>query len=459
MGDYGILGLISTTIFIATAAAKFGLPNSIVRFYQDFKSQNNLVSFYSTMLFSSAGMAATMAILFGVVAHLIPARLIGVDSLGLLSLISVLIFIDCIMNILLSFLRAEQKTGLYNSIAVIIRYGSLGLSLFLVFFFIKGLFGFYVGQMISGIAMLLYLLYFFRNRMPMRAENFSPDILKTSIKFGLPLVWAELGHLVLNYVDRYLIQLFLGSISLGLYTAGYNLATYITEVIIYPINYAMTPIYMDILVNKGEEETRIFFTKTFRYFLLIMFPVVLGFILVGKDLLAFLAPSKYMEAYAVLPYVVIGQSIYACSIILNSGLFIRQKTHLVTIIMVSACVLKVGLNIILVPYSGIVGAAQATLISYIFYTAIITYYAFKEFRFRIDYPHILLYFFVAFAMYLVVKPINSGTPLLNLAARITAGSIFYTVLILALDRDVRNAAFRMISRPSAVTPEALSSNK
>lgn len=190
-----------------------------------------------------------------------------------------------------------------------------------------------------------------------------------------------------------------------------------------------------------------------------MFPVVLGFILVGKDLLAFLAPSKYMEAYAVLPYVVIGQSIYACSIILNSGLFIRQKTHLVTIIMVSACVLKVGLNIILVPYSGIVGAAQATLISYIFYTAIITYYAFKEFRFRIDYPHILLYFFVAFAMYLVVKPINSGTPLLNLAARITAGSIFYTVLILALDRDVRNAAFRMISRPSAVTPEALSSNK
>lgn len=261
MGDYGILGLISTTIFIATAAAKFGLPNSIVRFYQDFKSQNNLVSFYSTMLFSSAGMAATMAILFGVVAHLIPARLIGVDSLGLLSLISVLIFIDCIMNILLSFLRAEQKTGLYNSIAVIIRYGSLGLSLFLVFFFIKGLFGFYVGQMISGIAMLLYLLYFFRNRMPMRAENFSPDILKTSIKFGLPLVWAELGHLVLNYVDRYLIQLFLGSISLGLYTAGYNLATYITEVIIYPINYAMTPIYMDILVNKGEEETRIFLPK------------------------------------------------------------------------------------------------------------------------------------------------------------------------------------------------------
>jgi uncharacterized protein (DUF849 family) len=33
---------------------------------------------------------------------------------------------------------------------------------------------------------------------------------------------AELGHLVLNYADRYLVQLYLGSISLGLYTAGYK---------------------------------------------------------------------------------------------------------------------------------------------------------------------------------------------------------------------------------------------
>lgn len=442
VGEYGILGLITTTIFIAVAIGKFGFPNSIVRFYQDFKSRKSLSSFYSTMVLSSAGIAAIIAILFGVVATLIPTRFIGVGSIGLLYLVSVLIFIGCIIDILTSFLRAEQITKLYNFIAVIHRYGSLSLSIFIVFLIIKGLYGFYIGHVISGIMLLTFLIYYFSKKWRVSAKGFSKEILADSIKFGLPLVWAELGHLVLNYADRYMVQLFLGSIPLGLYTAGYNLATYVAEVIIYPINYAMTPIYMDILVNKGEEETREFFTKLFTYFVLIISPVVFGFIAVGRDLLMVLASSKYIEAYTVLPYVVIGQSIYACSIILNSGLFIRKKTHLMTIIMIGACFLNVGINIVLIPRFGIIGAAQATLISYIFYTVIITYYAFKEFRFRIDFAHILLYLAIGSVMYLVINMVDGKSPLNNLITKIPAGAIIYTVLILVLDKDIRDAIFK-----------------
>jgi len=445
VGEYGILGLITTTIFIAVAIGKFGFPNSIVRFYQDFKSQKSLSSFYSTMVFSAAGIAAFMSILFILVTPFVLIRFIEANTSSLLFLASVLIFVSCTTDIFMSFLRAEQITKLYNLIIVIHRYGSLSLSIFIVFFIIKGLYGFYIGQVISGIMLLTFLIYYCSKKWRISAKSFSKVILGDSIKFGLPLVWAELGHLVLNYADRYMVQLFLGSIPLGLYTAGYNLATYVAEVIIYPINYAMTPIYMDILVNKGEEETREFFTKLFTYFVLIISPVVFGFIAVGRDLLMVLASSKYIEAYTVLPYVVIGQSIYACSIILNSGLFIRKKTHLMTIIMIGGCFLNVGINIVLIPRFGILGAAQATLISYIFYTVIITYYAFKEFRFRIDYGRILLYLAIGSVMYWVINMVDGKSPLNNLITKIPAGAIIYAVLILVLDKDIRDAVFRNLA--------------
>ena len=168
-----------------------------------------------------------------------------------------MIFSKCANDTLTSFLRAEQRTKLYNLIAIFRKYGSLALSISLVFFFRKGLYGFYVGGIVWSI-IILCLLYIFRGQIKIGARYFSLVILKHSIKFGFPLVWSELGHLILNYADRYLIHLYLGSASLGLYTAGYNLAMYVTQVIIYPINYAMVPIYMNIYVNKGEQQTKQF---------------------------------------------------------------------------------------------------------------------------------------------------------------------------------------------------------
>jgi O-antigen/teichoic acid export membrane protein len=445
VSDYGILSLITTTALIITAIAKLGFPESIVRFYAEFKSKNQLANFYSTFFLSSVAAGGIVGFLCILLTRLVSTSL-GESVLSLTPVVSTLIFINVVEATLTSYLRAEQRTKLYNLIAVVQRYGSLFLGIFLVFFIVKGLFGFYIGIMIWGIVVLILLMYICRKWVKISFSHFSIGIIKDSMKFGFPLIWAELGHLVLNYVDRYLVMFYLGSVFVGLYTAGYNLASYATEMIIYPLNYAMTPIYLNILVTKGELETKEFFTKAFRYFLLIMFVVAFGFIAVGKDLIRFLATEKYSATYGVLPYVVIGQSIYACSIVLNNGLFIRKKTHLITIIMIVACGLNVWLNVILIPRFGIIGAAQATLIANLFYTVVVTYYAFKEFSFRIDYRSALLYLFSAGTMYLIVSAIDGGSPFKNLLIKIPVGAFFYGAMILVLDRDVRGGVLKMVGR-------------
>ena len=437
VSDYGILGLITTTLLVATAITKLGLPNSIVRFYAEFKLQKRLANFYSTMFLGCVAVSATVAIFFSLVIKLLCSKFLEDNIINLLFLVSILIVISCPIAILTSFLRAEQRTRLYNLIMIVSRYGSLSLSILLVFFFIKGLYGFYVGQIVSGIIILFFLLYIFRKNLRISPASFSPAIFKDSLKYGFPLVWAELGHLVLNFADRYLIQLYLGSIPLGLYTAGYNLATYATEMIIYPINYAMTPIYMNILVNEGEQQTKEFFTKLFTYFSLIMLPSVFGFIAVGRDLISFLASTKYAESYLILPYVVIGQAIYACTIILNSGLFISKKTYVVTYVMMGVCVLNVALNIVLIPRYGIIGAAQATLISCILYAVILTYYSMREFKFPLEYRRIILYTIASCVMFITIRKINFAGYFANILVKVAVGALLYSLFVFLLDGELR----------------------
>ena len=434
--DYGILGLITTTLFIGTAIAKFGLPEAAVRFYAEFDT-NRLNKFYTTVILTSGAIGAGVTAFFILTAKWIDRLFFNGNAATLLWISSVLILISCLTTSLTSLFRAQQKTKLYNIITVISRYGSLSLSIFLIFFLVGGIRGFYVGQIIWGFIILCILLSIPIRRGQISIKSFSPGILNEAVKFGFPLLFAELGSLLLNYSDRYLVQIYLGSASLGLYIAAYNLATYVSEVIIYPINYAVTPIYMKMLVGKGEEETKKFLSKVFSFFLLIMLPAIFGFVGVGKELVTVLASSRYMEADIILPYIIFGQAIHASSLILNNGLFIKKKTYLVTIIMIIACMVNIGLNLILIPYSGILGAAQATLISYTFHTALITYFSFRIFSFPIEYRRGFLYLVASFVMFLAISYMEFGGAIRNILGKMIVGALIYLFLVSLMDERIK----------------------
>ncbi|MEJ2253380.1 MAG: flippase [Nitrospirota bacterium] len=452
VGDYGLLGIITTTVFIASAVTKMGFPSASVRFYSEYDAQKRVGALYSTIFFTSVPVALALAVVISVAAVAL-GKTEGWDrnAVILVLVAAVLIVLRSTNDNLTSFLRAEQRTKLYNAITAISRYASLAAGIFFVVVMMKGLKGFLFGQVLVSFLMLGVLLFLSRPGTLLRWKHFSKATLRDSLNFGLPLIGAELGILVLNYADRYLIHYYLGSVPLGLYTAGYNLGTYVTDVVVQPINYAMVPIYMGILVNKGEEETRRFLTKTFRIFVLLIFPVMFGFIAVGKDLLVVLASDKYVGAAPVLSYVVLGQVMHASTLILNTGLFIRKKTHVVTAATIFACVANVALNVFLIPRYGIVGAAQATLVSYGLFAIVITYYSFKQFSFEIDFPAITVYLAVSGVMLLTIRNIHVGGHVATLISQVGTGVMLYSSLIFLLDREIRQAVLSLRKNAGSLT--------
>ncbi len=437
VGDYGVLGLLSTTLFIMMGITKLGMPSAIVRFYGEFKVKDKLAEFYSSIFYGILFLSVFLGLSFFLVSQQLVKGQFGHLSHSMLLLLAFLMIVGSMNDTLTSFLRAEQKTKYYNWIAVVRRYGAIGLGIFLVFQFEQGIWGYLTGQFMAWAAILIILFWGAKNRSLLNINNFSGGVFRESVRFGIPLVIAEVGHLFLNYMDRYLIQIYLGANSLGLYTAGHNLATHITEAIIYPINYAMTPIYMKILVSRGEEETKRFFTKLFKYFLLVLIPAVFGVIAIGEDLIVLLSSSRYRESFTIIPYIIVGQSIYACTIILNSGLFIRKKTYILSYLLLSACLFNVVLNLVLIPKYGLIGAGIASVLANIIYASAITYFSFREFSFPIKIGKIGYALAIGWLMFIVIGEINIGNKLGTLLSRILCGGLLYGILIIVADNEIR----------------------
>jgi len=443
VSDYGILNIISSILIFMVAFGKLGIQNSVVRFYNDYQKDTKVMrSFYSTFLIAAFVISGIVtAVYFGVI-RILPFTSRNAYLFNLLFMAGLLIFSGAVISIQLDFLRASQESKLYNQVNVARKYLSLGLKIFLVFFIVKGLYGFYAGMLIAEVVILIYLLKKLIKNYGFSCGCFSIKLFKQALAYGSPLVVFEISYIVLGYSDRILISGMLGNFSVGEYSAGYNLSEYIALLFIQPVGLALMPIYMKIYSQRGEEYLKKFLGKIIRYFFLVGIPVAFGLSAIADDLIPMLASSKYAGSSVVVPFVVAGLIFYGSHSIFAAGIHIYRKTIWLSLFIVIASALNVLLNLKLIPLFGISGAALATLISYIVLTLLIMAYSFKYLKFNLSIIKIILYTSVAFIMYEVVVNINFSFQPVNILMKILSGIIVYSAFILCLDRELRDRVMK-----------------
>lgn len=449
VSDYGVLNIISSTLLFMVAFSKFGLQNAVIRFYEEFKSgkrMKNIGQFYSTLFLGSVMISGGIAFLFWIGIRIVLFNSRSTHIFRLLSFTAILIFIRSTNSIIMNFFRAKQETRWYNTIGVVQKYCSLGLSLFFVLYFIKGLYGFYTGTILAEAFILMFLIYKSFKKHIISFRNVSIPFLKESIKYGMPLIAFEFGSIILAYADRFLIQYYLGSNAVGFYSAGYNFTKQISFIFILPLGLALSPIYMNIWANKGEKEVKIFLNKALNYYLLLAIPIIFGLSAMCKEVISFIASAKYADSYLVIPFIIAGLMIYGTYHIFAAGIYIYKKTFLLSVLIFVAGSLNIVMNIIFIPIWGIKGVAVATLLAYLLLTGLIVVYSFKYLDFRIQYRSIVLYTTISLLMFLVIRSISLSDHLLNILAKAFGGFMFYTSIVVAFDIDLRKKIIENIWR-------------
>lgn len=449
VGDYGLLGLVSLTITLIAAFSKLGLQHSIVRFYSDFDTDSKTQSiskFYSTFFVSIIFFGGLSSLFFFLTLKLMGNSLIEENLRKLLGLSSILILFYCSSQTYNQMFRAEQKPKAYILLGISSRYGSLLFSILFYFYLYRNLYGIILGTVVWEGIVFIFVSYMLINMRNIHFRYYSSTLLKESLKYGFPLIGSELSFLILQFGDRYLIQYYLGPVSLGLYSAGYSIATFGAELLTLPVRDAIFPIYMNIYSKEGEEETKIFLGKSLRYFSLIAIPIFFGLTAVSSDLIVLLASNKYMQSGIVVPYIIAGLIIYGTWSFFGAGLFVKKNTIRILMLIVISCCINIALNIILIPKFGIIGAALATLIAYTVYILMLIIYSFRKFRFRIDYQRIFLYLALSVVMYIVITEINIVNLWIRLSTKIIVGVMLYLFLVLVFDRETKNKFLEIVRR-------------
>lgn len=437
--DYGILSLVTNTIWFVMSVANLGLQQSSIRYYEEFRANKkySLPTYYSTFFLSSLLLGVCGSLILLSIAQTILKKIVDTQTVGILSFISISVLLGCLSATLTTFLRAEQKTRLYNLLSVVSKIGAIGLSFIFLFFLIKGLYGFFFGSMLSQFLFVVLLIkIIFKNKI-IGWKYFSKPFLKQAITYGLPLTIMEVSHCLLNFGDRYVIQYYLNTKALGLYSGAYTLSMQIVQLIDYPILYSVPVIYFELWENKGSKAVQDYLRDSLKYFALITFPIMFGVIAIAKELIVITASHKFVSSAEIIPFVVIGGLIFASSTFFSAGLYIHKKSTVPAVIMMISAAINISLNLFLVPKYGIMGAAIATLIGYVSYVIIIIPISFRYLSYTPDLKSLVRYMLYSAIMLMIIREIDVNSDIWNLLIKICAGISIYSLMVLTFEPKIR----------------------
>ncbi len=445
VADYGVMNLVSVTLAVTVALGKVGLQHSIIRYQTEIRSGKGkftAAQVHATALIgmSVTGLGATLILVAG--ARCVPASWLGDSRLRqLFTIAGLVVLIQVVESALLNFLRADQETSLFMKYQVAKKYLGLALILFAVFVVSKTLTAFYSALLVSEALAVAWLALLFIRRddsPPFSPRDFSRPLYLELLGFGIPMmIGYEMSGIVLATGDRYVIHGTIGATQLGLYSAAYNLCQYVQSIFIASVGQAVMPLYLQMWDQKGVEETTAFIGRSLRTYILFGAPVIAGLAVVGPELLRSLAGNRYASAAVILPWVIAGMVVDGANSMLAAGLFIHRKTRHIMVVVLTSAALNLLLNLILVPRIGIMGAAIATLVSYVLASFALALAGRRLLPIKIPWATILRAGLASFAMYALLTRLVPGRHALTVGVRCLVGAPVYLLLVAAIDLDAR----------------------
>lgn len=242
----------------------------------------------------------------------------------------------------LSFVRFLINVIL-NIIAVaVLRWGVIGVI--------------YANVISSGIFLILCLALTFR------AMDWTMDLplLKQLLRFGLPIVPANLAGWALNLSDRFFLERYADLAQVGIYSLSYSIAGILMMVMGW-FNTAYPPYVFSIANQENAKET---YARIFTYAMSLFALLGLGVSLFSPQVLTIFTRPAYYGASAVVPFVVLAYLFFQMNYMLTFGIDLTGKTVYYPLLIGSAALLNLVLNILLIPPFGMMGAAAATVLAY-----------------------------------------------------------------------------------------------
>jgi len=433
VADYGIVGLITSSVTLFIAVGKLGMQHAVIRFFAQVTNANIAFSvrqMNSTVSAVFLVLAALATVLFLFTGFKILPEFLQYENISSLFLMaSAIVFVRILGSGIMNFLRAQQRSAEVAIAQSLARFLNLTLILAVVFVTVLEPFSVITCLFLAELAGVCYVAYQYRSDFQFSYAGISGELAKAMLLYGMPLMILESLSLVLRLSDRYLIEAMLGVDELGQYSASYNLTSYLDIIILAAVLQAVRPAYMQIWESQGAEKTSEFLSRCFHLYMVVGIPFVVMFSITSPYLLSFLAGPKYAIGTVIIPYIAMSFWLEGALTLLAAGLYIFKNTKVLMFCSLAATIINLGLNLLLIPRFGITGAAAVTVFSYCVFMVAVTVMAFRHVSFSVQWKAPMIVSSVSVIVFLMMGRIDFGDHLFNFLVKGSAGTL---ILLLAM---------------------------
>jgi len=193
------------------------------------------------------------------------------------------------------------------------------------------------------------------------AAGITNDQIKRYRKYATPLLNLALWSALANYADRYLIKFFMTDADVGQYAVAYSVGSKVVLLVAPLITYLTPAIYQMSAQEASDDLIDAELMRYLRYYGLIAGCCCLTFLLFHKLIGQLLLAEAYAQAYLVGPVIAFAYLFLTCTHILEIKWYANSQTRLIVWHNSIGALSAIGLNIVLIPRLGIIGAALATV--------------------------------------------------------------------------------------------------
>lgn len=409
--EFGVWSQIIAFTGFAAALSEMSLHQALVRHIGAERNENNRASMYMTILLLSLfiGMVATALICFfsnGI------SNLILCDSAYARYFFAgaFLVPLEAVIQINLNLYRGVNRIKHYS-------FQSLALSLLevvaicLYLSFSRSLLGLIwilvaIRSAFSSFQ-IIHIISFLGFSKP------SKIFAKTAVKYCIPLLPSQLSVWIMDRADRFFIGAMLGPMSLGIYSACYNICS-LLNLLIVPFSITLLP-YVAAGWNQSRELVTQYINFSLKVFLRLALPATLMLTLFSYNIMRIVSNTNIAEnSRTIIALVSSGIVIWGVGVIRGMMLHGAKKTIHIGSIRLTTAILNVLLNLWLIPLMGLAGAALATLVSYSVATLLLWLFTKAYFARHIG---------TAYVLKVVLASVGMGLPLL-LLTRPTSSILF-----------------------------------
>jgi O-antigen/teichoic acid export membrane protein len=379
IADYGAFALILVTLGLLPPLAALGLQSSLVRFGAAAKDKRDIQELFYSMGSVVFAVSLAFSALFLLFAPQIATSLFQ-NNLTTALLLTPNVLIACLTVYVLQYFVTFQQIKRYTYLNLFNAY----LETALIAYFVLsgyGLQGAVTALLIEQLVVFSIIMYLIVAEIGCAIPKFTH--VREYLNFGLPLVPGSISSWIVNSSDRYLIALFLGTAAVGYYSPGYTAGTAI-GMISAPLAILLPAVLSKHYDENSMADVRTILTYSLKYYIGIALPCVFAVSVLSKPILLLLTTQQIAtNGYLVTPFVAAGTALYGVYALLVQIIALKKKTAIMGTIWILCAALNFGLNLILIPYLGLIGAALTTFLAFLLAFVLTTIYSFRYFKFDV----------------------------------------------------------------------------